>query len=79
MWHKDRECEQALIRLNDALCMWERDTGRESTLIFVPETPDEPIVMSQSGKPLPENFSMTPEAILAIAMKRRKMRKKEGK
>ena len=71
MWHKDSECEQALIRLNDALCTWERHTGRESTLILVPEEPDEPIVMSQSGKPLPENFSMTPSQILAITMKRR--------
>jgi len=71
MWHKDRECEQALIRLNDALCIWERDTGRESTLILIPESLDEPIIMSQSGKPLPENFSMTSEEILAIALKKR--------
>jgi len=71
MWHKDKECEQALIRLNDALCMWERETGRESTLILIPEAADEPIVMSQSGKPLPENFSMTPEEILTIALNKR--------
>ncbi len=71
MWHKNSECEQALIRLNGALCSWERSTGRDSTLILVPESLDEPIVMSQSGKPLPENFSMTPKEILAIAMKRR--------
>ena len=71
MWHKDPECEQALIRLNDTLCMWERETGRESTLILIPEAPDEPIVMSQSGKPLPENFNMSPKEILAIALDKR--------
>ncbi len=71
MWHKNSECEQALIKLNDALCSWERDTGRESTLILVPDSSDESIVMSQSGKPLPENFNMTPEEILVIAMNRR--------
>ncbi len=77
MWHKDSKCEQALIRLNDALCTWERDTGRESTLILVPESPDEPIVMSQSGKPLPENFRITPKEMLALAMTRRRLGNKK--
>jgi hypothetical protein len=72
MWHIDKECESALIRLNDALCSFERATEREYTLILVPESPDEKIHMSQSGKPLPENFCMSPEEILAMAMKRRK-------
>ena len=70
-WHIDQGCESALVRLNDALCSFERATGREYTLILVPETPDERIHMSQSGKPLPPNFSMSPEEILAIAMWRR--------
>mgnify|MGYP001616234355 CR=1 FL=1 len=35
-FHKDRDCDRAMIRLMDALCTWERETGRESTLILVP-------------------------------------------
>ncbi len=36
MWtpHPDPEVNQALIRLNDALCTWERATGRTSVLII---------------------------------------------
>ena len=69
--HIDQECESALVRLNDALCSFERATGREYTLILVPESPDESIRMSQNGKPLPQNFDMSPEEILAIAIKKR--------
>jgi len=70
-WHIDQNCELALVRLNDALCSFERMTGREYTLVLVPESPDEKIHMSQSGKPLPEDFDMSPEEILAMAMKKR--------
>ena len=72
IWHIDRECESALVRLNDALCSFERTTGREYTLILVPEALDEQIHMSQSGKPLPLNFDMSPEEILSMALERRK-------
>ena len=34
MQHPDSEVRQALIRLTDALCSWERETGRESVLIL---------------------------------------------
>ena len=34
MQHPDPEVRQALIRLTDALCTWERNTGRESVLIL---------------------------------------------
>lgn len=33
MQHPDPDVRQALVRLSDALCMWERATGRESILI----------------------------------------------
>jgi len=71
-WHIDQECESALIRLNDALCSFERATGREYTLILVPESPDEKINISQSGKPLPPNFDESIEEILEMALERRK-------
>lgn len=32
--HPDHEVQSALIRLNDALCSWERETGRQSVLIL---------------------------------------------
>lgn len=72
IWHIDKECEAALVRLNDALSQFERHTGREYTLILIPESPDEKIHMSQSGKPLPQDFDMSPEEILAMAIRRRK-------
>lgn len=34
MQHPDPEVRQALMRLTDALCEWERSTGRVSVLIF---------------------------------------------
>ena len=34
MEHLDSEVQKAIIRLNDALCMWERGTSRESVLII---------------------------------------------
>jgi len=32
--HKDREVRECLMHLLDALCMWERETGRRSILIL---------------------------------------------
>lgn len=32
--HKDPEVQKALVRLCDALCSWERATGRDSVLIL---------------------------------------------
>lgn len=71
-WHIDPDCEQAIIRLNDALCSFERITEREYTLILVPHSSDEKIMMSQSGKPLPPDFNMPPGQILSMAMEARK-------
>ncbi len=34
MEHRDLEVRKAIIRLNDALCMWERATSVESVLII---------------------------------------------
>lgn len=32
--HPDKEVRQAITRLTDALCSWERATGRENALII---------------------------------------------
>jgi hypothetical protein len=50
---KDKESQSALIRLLDALCKYERNSGRRSTLILIPHNFDEEIVIAQDGKPQP--------------------------
>jgi len=45
--HKDREVQAALIRLLDALCTWERETGRQSVLIL---REDDYVCRAASGK-----------------------------
>jgi len=64
--------ETVLTQLNDELCSFERMTGRKYTLILVPNSPDEQIMMSESGKLLPLSFE--PEEVLAVAMKKRNSR-----
>ena len=45
--HKDREVREALVRLLDALCTRERDTGRQSVLIL---REDDYVCRAASGK-----------------------------
>jgi hypothetical protein len=47
----DRECDQAYSRLMDALCTWERETGRRTTILLIPHLSDEKIVVAVDGKP----------------------------
>jgi hypothetical protein len=68
MKHKCREVDQALTRLMDTLCSWERDTSRGSTLILIPHEDDEDIVLVQDGKPLPENTNISPARLVEIAL-----------
>lgn len=65
-YHKDEEVNNAFIRLMDALCSWERNTFRSSTLIFVPDNIDEyeKVIIAQDGKPLVR--SDDPFMLLAI-------------
>ncbi len=49
MKHPDRDVTQALIHLDDALCTWERNTGRQSVLILREQGGFEH--RSMSGKP----------------------------
>lgn len=58
MWtqHPDSNVNQALIRLNDALCAWERSTGINSVLIIREEGGWQH--RSMSGKPdVPQDVS----------------------
>jgi len=69
-YHKDREVNSALIRLMDALCSWERNTSRRSTLIFIPHNVDEDTVLVSDGKPI-KVFGVSPERLLEGALKAR--------
>ena len=51
-YHKDPEVNAALVKLMDALCTWERGSGRRSTLVLIPHCVDEAILVAQDGKPL---------------------------
>ena len=54
--HPDFDVQQAIIRLNDALCTFERSTGRQSVLIIREEGGF--AHRSMSGKPgVPEDVS----------------------
>lgn len=49
MEHPSDEVRAALIRLSDALCQWERNTGRQSVLILREQGGFE--YRAMSGKP----------------------------
>ena len=54
--HPDKDVNQAIVRLLDALCSWERSTGRQSVLILREQGGF--IVRAQSGKPnIPDDVS----------------------
>lgn len=53
-YHRDKEVNTALIRLMDALCQHERNSGRRSYLFLVTEQPDEKNLIAFDGKPVPE-------------------------
>lgn len=71
-YHKDEECNSTIIQLLDALCTWERSTGRRSTLIIIPHDPDEEIVLAQDGKPLRvPNETKHAQLLLTLALQER--------
>jgi hypothetical protein len=47
--HPSPEVQQAIMRLSDALCSWERATGRQSVLILREQCGF--VYRAQSGKP----------------------------
>lgn len=51
-FRKDKRIDHAFINLMDAICEWERSTGRGSRLLFVPDEKDEEIILLIDGKPI---------------------------
>ena len=52
-WHRDDDVDRAYLKLMDAICAWERATGRNVTILMMPHADDEPIQVSHGGKPVP--------------------------
>lgn len=57
------EVNHALVVLNDAICSFNRATGREYGLVLRPSSPDEVLYVSIDGKPV-----MAENAPRAVAM-----------
>ena len=56
MEHPDKEVQSAIIRLSDALCEWERNTGRQSILIIREQGGF--VFRADSGKPnIPDDIT----------------------
>ena len=70
-YHSDDRVNRAFIELLDRLTEHERHTGQESTVVFVPHNPEEPVVMAQNGKPVSEQPFMGAREILDIAIRER--------
>lgn len=72
-YHMDKEVNSALIRLLDALCEFERNSSRKSTLVLIPHCSDERLVVAQDGKPLPESDTTlyTAKMVYELAVKDR--------
>lgn len=60
--HMNRESNEAFSRLLDVLCNWERATGRRTTLLLIPHSPDEIMAAAVDGNPVridvPEDLSL---------------------
>ena len=54
--HPDRDVQSALIRLCDALCTWERGTGRQNLLVLIEEPSFE--FIADGGKPIPDDSKL---------------------
>ncbi len=69
---QDRRCDAALTQLDDAICSYERATGREYVLIIIPHSADEKVVVTLSGKPLsPSAHPVSPQEAFDFAMRMR--------
>lgn len=65
MEHLDLEVRNAWIRLNDALCTWERATGRESVLVL--REVEGFVSRSVSGKPVPcDQADLTDDQLFSL-------------
>lgn len=64
MKHPYGEVQAALTRLLDALCTWERETGRRSVLILREDGGF--VCRAESGKPLARHVTESDADLLAV-------------
>lgn len=60
--HVDSEVQEAIVKLCDRLCSWERATGRES--VFVLREQGGFCFRADSGKPLDAGLNDVPDSML---------------
>lgn len=55
--HPDEDVRRALIRLCDALCTWERSTGRQNLLVVIEQDHENGRFefIADCGKPIPDD------------------------
>lgn len=68
MLHRDVELDRRLTDLMDTLRTWKRETDRGTTIIFIPHSPDEEIVMIVDGEPIQINSTLNPKNLVETAM-----------
>lgn len=70
--HIDGVVAQDIIKLDDDLMAFERQTGRQYTFILIPHSSDEPIHISMNGKVVPKfDPRVGVENLLDVALSRR--------
>lgn len=55
----NEEIDRAHVRLMDAVCSWERTTGRNITILVLPHDGDEPVAVSTGGKPWTRDLQLS--------------------
>lgn len=65
MNHPDPEVDRLLTKLSDALCKWERSTGRQSLLALREQGGT--VFRAVSGKPLSVHYDLSDQHILNAA------------
>ena len=76
-WLKDKNCELALMGLEDAIRKSVLANGGSYTLVLISEDPNEEVYMSLNGKSVPRD-SIEPGGFLARVMEERARRWKES-
>lgn len=66
MYHPDKEINHKFIQLFDALCTWERSTGRSSVLIF--REVGNGTLRVMDGKPVPKDRDISDIDLLMEVM-----------
>ncbi len=69
---KDPQIEHAIVKLDDAICRFERDSGRRYFVLVIPANQDERVHLSMDGKPVERDlFAPGPTAFLDLALRER--------